>query len=258
MADHATTQLDLSDPTHLLSYLGSLELTPVAEFGVDSGQYVIVSEPAMGAMIDEPFIDKRVYLTRDGRRFVFPDDFSNYNQVLEAFGKSVNELIRQEILKPHVEDSPTQNFSYNGASQVSLNYPAGLLLDASNAPVAAVAGTMHGDGIFPVFALGDLKDPAGIWVDTDPESLPTEMDRLLHVGDITLTRPQVTDPCYLAGSGPGMAPVADLSPLGTARWRIIAGQRREGRMRTVGLLMLPHAPGLRLPPLDTLEAIPAH
>lgn len=131
-------------------YMGSV--------GVDSGQ-LMVTDPAYvdSEWRAEPYEDDRIYRdTHDGSVLIWGEDFIRYNDELEPYGKTPNELIESGRLVqlPPPPKPDTFNYSYNGACQATQSEEGygELTYNLGHTGAGVAFGSGWGDGFYPVFA----------------------------------------------------------------------------------------------------------
>lgn len=129
----------------------------IGSVAVDSGQIMVGDPCYLHGFKSDEFKDERIYLKfRDagaGTRLVddklqYRVDFDNYNDVIDRYGKTMNELLRVGDFEL-VEREPSGDYSYNGACQATCSpSQAGQLGEG----LAVVATSGFGDGFYPVHA----------------------------------------------------------------------------------------------------------
>ena len=129
----------------------------LGHFGVDSGQ-VLIGAPCYlkDFKNDEAGLTRTYKHATEDRTFVWPKDFSRYDQVIED-GLSMNELIDKGLYKK-VPRKVTPTFSYSGACSVTTSDEQGGELDGW---LAVVSSTGMGDGLYTVYAIrkeGRIKE----------------------------------------------------------------------------------------------------
>jgi hypothetical protein len=154
-----------------------VEVAYLGVVGVDSGQ-LLITDPCYidNQWLDEPFQDDRVYKDMEtGATVKWGQDFARFNEPLEPYGKSPNDLIkagRLVQLPPHPKPE-TFNYSYNGACQATLSDGYGELVYGKGHPGAGVVfQSGWGDGLYPVY--GEKHDGRimRVYVNVGAEPVP--------------------------------------------------------------------------------------
>jgi hypothetical protein len=183
----AMEQPDPDDPEYeeYVAYLESrkdrvveLEVVYLGAAGVDSGQ-LMVTDPAY---IDsqwqyQPYerMDRVLVDTRTGDTFKWGRDFDRYDQPIEPYGKSPNELLEEGRLAnvPPPPPPETYPYSYNGACQATLSEGYGeLAFRLGHAGAGVVFSSGWGDGMYPVY--GEKHDGRimRVYIDLGAEPIP--------------------------------------------------------------------------------------
>ena len=151
----------------------SIEL--IGQVGVDSGQ-LLLCDPCYidSEWQKEDFTDVRVHqhkVTKD--TLTYGKDFAKYNQVIERYGKDMNELLAtgewEDVERPFSQ----YPFSYNACAQATLSQAGhGQLNYKHGHPGVGVAfSTAFGDGVYPVYAHynsdGTLRSVEVVFQDDD-------------------------------------------------------------------------------------------
>jgi hypothetical protein len=128
----------------------------IGHVGVDSGQLLLCDPCYIDSQwVKEEFEDLRMYEHKlTGDKLTYGKDFSNYKEMIERWGKNMNELIAtgEWIELPH---GPAQHeFSYNACAAATLSEDGhGQLNYKHGHPGVGVAfSTAFGDGLYPVVA----------------------------------------------------------------------------------------------------------
>jgi hypothetical protein len=114
---------------------------------VDSGQLMVVDPCYLSKWQDNEFNASRRCMHKDGTILVYGIDFKNYEQVIEKYGATMNQLIARGEARDMKFDAD-DSMSYNGACVTTINQTYGLLDNGS----AAVFSSGYGDGSYPVYA----------------------------------------------------------------------------------------------------------
>jgi len=154
-----------------------IEVVYMGSVGVDSGQ-LMITDPAYvdSEWQDEPYEDDRVYRDKhDGSLVTWGEDFIRYDEALEPYGKTPNELIESGRLVqlPPPPKPDTFNYSYNGACQATQAEGYGeLTYRLGHTGAAVVFGSGWGDGYYPVF--GEKHDGRimRVYVNTGAAPIP--------------------------------------------------------------------------------------
>ena len=162
----AMEQPDPSDPDYeeYVQYIQSradepveVEVVYLGAVGVDSGQ-LLITDPCYidKEWLDEPFETGGTYKdTETGTVVRRGQDFANFGDPLEAYGKSPKELIESgRLLRVPSPSTPeTFNYSYNGACQATLSSEGfgELVYAAGDAGAGVVFQSGWGDGFYPVY-----------------------------------------------------------------------------------------------------------
>lgn len=136
-----------------------LDVRLLGYVAVDSGQ-LMIADPCYidSEWQKEPVRDIRRYVDMRTKDILqFGKDFTNFQEVLPVYGKSVNELIAEEMLVELPEDSDSnRNFSYAGACAATNSEGYGELRFRMGYAGAGLAfSTAFGDGMFPVY--GEMR-----------------------------------------------------------------------------------------------------
>lgn len=119
----------------------------LAEVGVDSGQLLLVDPCYIeNHWKTDQFKDLRQYRhVTTGDVLEFRKDFSNYEQTIERYGKTMNQLNATGEWKPIDRPMP-DGMSYNACCHATLSDAQGGQVD-----LGAAFSTGYGDGLYPVF-----------------------------------------------------------------------------------------------------------
>ncbi len=128
-------------------YMGSI--------AVDSGQ-LLISDPCYidSEWEQENFEDIRIYKNKKtGDTLQYRKDFSNYEQVIEKYGKTMNQL-NETNEWVSVKEHPVKNpFSYNACARKTLSKEGfgELNFKMGHSGAGLAFATTIGDGHFPVY-----------------------------------------------------------------------------------------------------------
>lgn len=123
--------------------------------GVDSGQ-LMITDPCYidSEWIKEEFEDIRLYKDKDTSVvYQYRKDFARFDDIIVGYDKTVNELIKENILEK-VEVLSEFTYSYKGASAATLskNGFGELNYKLGHKGAGIVFGTLLGDGEYKVYA----------------------------------------------------------------------------------------------------------
>jgi hypothetical protein len=132
-----------------------LEIEEIGFVAVDSGQ-LMITDPCYidSEWKEDEFEDLRLYKdTETSNVYQFRKDFAHYDQKIDGFKQSVNELVAAgRLVKLDVEGE--RSFSYAGACHATLS-KAGfgqLKFQLGHDGAGIAIGTVNGDGEYPVYA----------------------------------------------------------------------------------------------------------
>lgn len=134
-----------------------LELELLGEVFVDSATLMIVDPFYIRSdWQDEEYkpLPRRYRDVESGKIFEWMKDFTHYNDQIEEIGESVNSLLKRNRLEQIKEDYPSKyGLSLAGALYASgSERKCGVLRFNNGEEGAGIAfGTVHGDGVYPVF-----------------------------------------------------------------------------------------------------------
>jgi hypothetical protein len=128
-------------------YMGSIS--------VDSGQ-LMISDPYYidSEWEQEDFVDIRIYKNKEtGDTLQFPKDFNSYEQIIEKYGKTMNQLNQTGEWESVDEHSVSNSFSYNGCAKNTLSKKGfgELTFKMGHSGAGLAFSTTIGDGSFPVY-----------------------------------------------------------------------------------------------------------
>ncbi len=145
------------DDDEFFSTNAKFEIEKIGVVVVDSGQ-LMITDPCY---IDshwkyEPYDDIRLLKdSTTGNVFQFRKDFNNYNNKINGYEETVQELITSGRFEPiKVDNSDNISFSYSGACHASMSeegYGA-LPLELGHEGAGIVVATVRGDGMYSVYA----------------------------------------------------------------------------------------------------------
>lgn len=133
------------------------EIEEMGLIAVDSGQ-LMITDPCYidSEWENQEFEDVRLLKdTETGETYQFRKDFQHYEEVMDGFDQTVNELTKAGRLKSiEIDNSKDISFSYAGACHSTLNedgYGA-MPFKLGHEGAGIAVRTVLGDGIFPVYA----------------------------------------------------------------------------------------------------------
>jgi hypothetical protein len=140
-------------------------IVELGAFGVDSGQ-VLIADPCYinSQWSDEEFEDVRPYMNVKTKEVLsYPKDFTSFEQVIKKYGKTMNQLIEENVFvkKEIDEDEMDNSFSYNGCCQQTLKTEeqgGELRYKMGHTGAGVVSSTRHGDGSYVVYAVKDEEN----------------------------------------------------------------------------------------------------
>jgi hypothetical protein len=145
-------------------------------YDVDSGQ-LLITDPCFieREWLHEPYQGDGIYRdTQTGATVRWGHDFVRFDEPLEPYGKSPNDLIEAGRLAqlPPSRRPKTLNYSYNGAYQATLSEGYGELVHDTGAPAAGSCSRRAGDGFYPVY--GEKHDGRimRVYVNVGAEPVP--------------------------------------------------------------------------------------
>jgi hypothetical protein len=129
----------------------------IGRVAVDSGQ-LLISDPCYidSEWEKEDFLNVRRYKhTLSESQLTYPYDFENYQQVIEPYGKTMNQLLDTgEWVQ--MEREPAHNgFSYNACCVATLSKDghSELKFKRGNTGVGLAFRTVYGDGYYSVYGV---------------------------------------------------------------------------------------------------------
>jgi len=152
-----------------------METVLIGHVGVDSGQLLLCDPCYIDSQWEkEEFRDIRVYehkTTKD--KLTFGKDFANYEEVIDRYGKTMNELNATGEWKEVKSPPAKHSFSYNACAKATLSKDGygQLNYNHGHAGVGVAFSTAFGDGMYPVVAHylddGTLKSVEVIFQDDE-------------------------------------------------------------------------------------------
>ena len=127
--------------------MSKLKKVLIGEISVDSGQLMVVDPCYLSNWQDNEFNYQREYVHTNGTILKYGEDFNNYEEIIEKYGKTMNKMIRSNSVK-EITAVDDDSMSYNGACRTTLKHKYGILESGS----AAVFSSGYGDGCYPVYA----------------------------------------------------------------------------------------------------------
>lgn len=128
----------------------------IGHVAVDSGQLLLCDPGYIDSQWEnEDFTDIRVYQHRTTKdKLTFGKDFVNYEEIIDRYGKTMNQLNHtgdwEEIPRP----DPKHGFSYNACAQATLSDKryGELKFKLGHIGAGVAFSTAFGDGMYPVYA----------------------------------------------------------------------------------------------------------
>tara|TARA_R100000781_G_scaffold16003_2_gene13132 strand:+ start:24 stop:614 length:591 start_codon:yes stop_codon:yes gene_type:complete len=130
---------------------GNVSIELIGRCPVDSGQIMITDPCYINSQWEEnDFQDIRIYEKSDnpGELLQFRVHFESYEDVIDPYNKTVNELIADGTFIKKENAIANDEFSYNGACNTTINKTYG---EFGNG-LAVASSTGWGDGHYPVYA----------------------------------------------------------------------------------------------------------
>lgn len=139
---------------YFFSRQGNLEIEEMGMVAVYSGQLMITDPCYVDSdWMKEKFEDLRLIRDKEtGNTYQFRRDFNNYEEKLDGFDKTVNQLLEENKFEK-IKIVREMNYSYAGASAATLSdLGYGELKFKTGTEGAGLAfGTAFGDGMYPVY-----------------------------------------------------------------------------------------------------------
>ena len=131
----------------------------IGHVAVDSGQLMICDPCYIDSEWEnEDFEDIRVYKNKHtSRTLTYGKDFTNYEEVLPEYGKTMNILISEHDWEVAARPKSKSGFSYNACANATLSEEGHgeLRFKMGHTGAGLAFGTAFGDGLYPVFAKYD-------------------------------------------------------------------------------------------------------
>ena len=128
----------------------------IGHVAVDSGQLMICDPGYIDSQWEnEDFEDIRVYKNEHtGKTLTYPKDFTNYEDVLPEYGKTMNVLISEHDWQIAESPAAKSGFSYNACAKATLSEDGHgeLSFKMGHTGAGLAFGTAYGDGMYPVYA----------------------------------------------------------------------------------------------------------
>ena len=146
-------ELELDDEYEI--NVDKLEIEEMGVVAVDSGQ-LMITDPCYidSEWKKEEFEDERLLQDVKSKNiYQFRKDFANYGEKIAGYSQTVNELISSgELVELKIEHD--SNFSYSGACHATLSEKGygQMKFELGHEGAGIAVRTVHGDGIYPVFA----------------------------------------------------------------------------------------------------------
>jgi len=128
----------------------------IGHVAVDSGQLMICDPGYIDSQWEnEDFEDIRVYKNEHtGKTLTYGKDFTNYEDVLPEYGKTMNVLISEHDWQIAESPAAKSGFSYNACAKATLSEDGHgeLSFKMGHTGAGLAFGTAYGDGLYPVYA----------------------------------------------------------------------------------------------------------
>ncbi len=140
---------------YFFSRKGELEIEEMGAVAVDSGQ-LMITDPCYidSEWIQEEFEDIRLFKDKSTSKiYQFRKDFNNFEEKIEGFDKTVNELVKSGEFE-RIETVKELHYSYNGAcaATTSKSGYGELKFKLGHEGAGVAFTTVAGDGLYPVYA----------------------------------------------------------------------------------------------------------
>lgn len=125
----------------------------IGKCGVDSGQLLITDPCYIRDFINNEYQDIRQYKNSQGDILEFRKDFSNYDETIEKYGKTMNQLTDEKVFSPVerkdvIRRTTDKSYSYDGCCNATLSKKQG----GSVGGLGVAISSGYGDGEYPVYA----------------------------------------------------------------------------------------------------------
>ncbi|WP_417609215.1 hypothetical protein [Owenweeksia hongkongensis] len=134
---------------------GDLEIEEMGLVAVDSGQLMITDPCYVDSEWQiEEFEDLRVYKDKEsGNIYQFRKDFSKYDEKIDGFELTVNELIESKRFE-EIKFTREKNYSYAGACAATLSEEGWgeMKFNKGHEGAGVAFRTAFGEGLYPVYA----------------------------------------------------------------------------------------------------------
>ena len=138
-----------------------MEKVYIGSVGVDSGQLMITDPSYVSSFKNDDYRDVRRYRhTASGKELQYGKDFSQYDEIISEYNKTMNELIQNDIFVslPHPEAN-SKEYSYQGACMLTQSEKGGgEMINEHGAEVGVAFSSGYGDGCYPVYAIKNEDD----------------------------------------------------------------------------------------------------
>ena len=133
------------------------EIEEMGFVAVDSGQLMITDPCYIDSQWkDEPYEDIRLLKDKDtGEIYQFGKDFNNYNEKINGYDETVNELTATGQLESiEIDNSDKVSFSFAGACHATMseNGYGSMPFELGHEGAGIAVTTVLGDGMYPVYA----------------------------------------------------------------------------------------------------------
>lgn len=120
----------------------------IGKCGVDSGQLLITDPCYVRDFISNDYQDIRQYKNSQGDILEFRKDFSNYDETIEKYGKTMNQLTDEKVFSHVKHEKNDRTYSYNGCCNATQSKKQG----DSVGGLGVAISSGYGDGEYPVYA----------------------------------------------------------------------------------------------------------
>ncbi|MCG9625234.1 hypothetical protein L1D34_10310 [Vibrio mediterranei] len=145
-----------------------IELVSLGEVGVDSGS-LMITDPCYIDLCwkKEGFVPQNKFKdVSNGRVYQIYREFMRYDETLEGYDKTINELIKDGVWEP-IEEHRPMSYSHSGAAHATLtNEGYGALpFDDGKLGAGFAIKTVHGDGFYQIIGERYKGDIVRIYID---------------------------------------------------------------------------------------------